>query len=105
MTNPQECLDPVLSAAKTRLPAGIGLTLIVEAPLFASLVAVMVALPGAKAVTNPLGETVATVASLVVQVMLRPVRTLPATSKVVAVNPSVLVTAIVALDGVTVTVA
>jgi hypothetical protein len=99
------CFEPVLSDENTRLPVGMGMVVMAEVPLLPSLVAVMVVLPEAAALTRPVGDTVATAGLLVVHITLRPVRTLWATSRVVAVRPSVLPTAIVALVGATVTVA
>lgn len=58
-------------------------------PLFPSLVAVMVAVPGAAAVTAPLDETVATEVALVVQVTARPDRAAPPASRGVAVRVTV----------------
>src|SRR5690242_6608698 len=83
----------------------MGFTVMLAVPLTPSLVAVIVAMPEAWAVTKPVEETVAVAALLVVHVTSRPVRTFLAMSKVVAVNPSVLPTTIVALVGATVTLA
>ena len=47
---------------------GTGITVTAAVPLFPSLVAVMVAVPGATAVTKPLAETVATAVALEDQV-------------------------------------
>src|SRR5512142_48541 len=89
------------------LPTGTGLTVIVDVPLLPSLVAVIVALfpPLPAPVTTPVDETVATVASLVLHAIVRPVRTFPFASFVTAVSCTVLPTSIVALEGVTVTLA
>jgi hypothetical protein len=83
---------------------GIGVTVIEDVPLFPSLVAVITAAPLATAVTTPVDETVAKVGSLDDQVTTRPVRTLPLTSFVVAVNWWVKPTVSVAEEGLTVTV-
>ena len=59
-------------------------TVIVADPDFPSLVAVMVAVPAATAVTRPLAETVAMGLELVVQVTVRPVSSAPLASRSVA---------------------
>jgi len=64
---------------------GIGITLRSADPFFPSLVAVMLALPAAIAVTRPLVDTVATPVLSEDQVMLRPVNTTLLASRVVAV--------------------
>jgi len=71
--------------------------------LFPSLVAVIVAEPAALAVTSPLPLTVATAALLVAQVMVRPVRTVPAASFVVALSCVVAPTRSPAVAGLRVT--
>jgi hypothetical protein len=53
-------------------------------PLFPSLVAVIVALPVATAVTTPLLETVAIEGALVAHVTLRPFRIVPFASRTIA---------------------
>src|SRR5216684_300925 len=78
-------------------------TVIVAVPLFASLVAVIVAAPAAIPVTTPLPLTVATPALLVAQVIVRPVRGFPFASFGVAVNCTVCPTATLAVAGLTVT--
>jgi len=65
---------------------GTTMTVIAAVPLFPSLVAVIVADPTATAVTRPLADTVATAGALLDHAMLRPARTLPAESLVVAVS-------------------
>ncbi len=65
---------------------GTTVTVIAAVPLFPSLVTVIVADPTATAVTRPLADTVATAGALLDHAMLRPVRTLPAESLVVAVS-------------------
>ena len=62
------------------------MTVMDAVPLFPSLVAVMVAEPGAIAVTNPFEETVAIEPLDVDQATDRPVRTLPFASRTVACN-------------------
>ena len=71
--------------------------------VFPSLVAVMVAEPGATPVTWPLGLTVATVVSLLFHVTVRPARVPPAESFGVAVTCVVCPTRIEAVAGETVT--
>jgi len=61
-------------------------TVIVDVPLCPSLVAVITAVPVAFAVTRPAGETLADAGLLDDHVTVRPVRTLPFTSLVVAVS-------------------
>jgi len=61
-------------------------TVTVAVPLCPSLVAVITVEPVELAPTNPLPLTVATPELLLVQVMVRPVRTLPLASLRVAVN-------------------
>lgn len=54
------------------------MTVATDAPLFPSLVAVIVAVPAPTALTIPVDETVATVELLVVHVTTRSVTTVPA---------------------------
>jgi hypothetical protein len=82
---------------------GTGVTVIADVPLFPSLVAVMVAVPSAPAVTSPLTSTVAIVTSLDVQATTRPVKTLLAASRVTAVSCVVEPTTTPAVLGVTAT--
>ena len=65
---------------------GTGFTVIADVPLFPSLVAVIVAEPGATAVTRPFASTVATPSALVVQLIVRPESGLPFASSGVAVS-------------------
>jgi hypothetical protein len=65
---------------------GTTVTVIADVPFLPSLVAVIVADPAATPVTNPLADTVATPAALVLHVTVRPVNTPPAESLVVAVS-------------------
>lgn len=83
---------------------GTSVTVIVDVPLFPSLVAVIVAEPGATAVTRPEAETVAAAVALDDHVTVRPVRTLPPPSRTVAVSCDVFVTRSVAVLGETETV-
>ncbi len=74
-------------------------------PLCPSLVAVMVAVPVATAVRRPAASTVATAALLDPQVTVRPERTFPAESRVVAAIWTVLPTPRLAAAGDTLTAA
>jgi hypothetical protein len=74
-------------------------------PLLPSLVAVIVTVPTARAVTNPLAVTAATVESDEAHVTARPDRTLFAASLIVAVSCTVPPTCSVLLPGVTATLA
>ena len=76
-----------------------------EEPDWPSLVAVTLALPAPAAVTNPVPFTVATAVFALVQVMVRPVSTVPFASLRVAVSCCVLPNETVADAGATVTVA
>lgn len=58
-------------------------------PCLFSLVAVIVALPGATAVITPAPETRATFAALLLHAMVRPLSELPAESRTVAVAVAV----------------
>src|SRR5436305_1837169 len=60
---------------------GTGVTVIVEGPLFPSLVAVIVAVPAALPVTSPLAVTVATAVLLLPQLTVRPDNGLPLASR------------------------
>src|SRR5438128_1945878 len=82
---------------------GTVVTVIAAVLVFPSLVAVMVAEPGATPVTWPLGLTVATVVSLLFHVTVRPARVPPAESFGVAVTCVVCPTRIEAVAGETVT--
>jgi hypothetical protein len=76
----------VLGASATDTEAtGTGITVTVALPIFPSLVAVIVAVPGATAVTKPDEDTVATAEASELQTMVRPVSTLLPASSVVAV--------------------
>src|SRR6187200_1286440 len=65
---------------------GFGLTVIVEVPVFPSLTALIVAVPGAIAVTSPVDDTLATPAALVDQTTVRLANTCPAASRGSAVS-------------------
>ena len=84
------------------LATGAGVTVIVEVPDFPSLVAVIVAVPGATPVTVP-PDTVAIALLFEVQVTTRLVTTAPFTSFTVAVSVVVVVATTVAVVGDTVT--
>jgi hypothetical protein len=65
---------------------GATVTVIAVVPLLPSLVAVIVAVPTATADTRPLPDTVATAGASLDHAILRPVRTAPVESFVVAVS-------------------
>ena len=79
--------------------------MIEELPVFPSLVAVIVAVPRATAVTTPLAETAAIVGALDVHAMVRPVNRLLLASLVSADSWSVEPRMILGAGGLTVTVA
>ena len=85
---------------------GASVTVIEDVPVFVSLVAVIVVAPAATAVTRPFASTVAAAGLLEVHVTTRPVSTLLAASRSVAVSccVGVIPTTRLAEDGVTVTV-
>jgi len=70
----------------TTVLTGIGVTVTLVEPLFPSLVAVIDADPGATAVNNPDGDTVATPEADVVQTTVRPKTLFPAASDVLAIS-------------------
>jgi hypothetical protein len=70
-----------VAGATVTLPTGTGVTLTVAVPDLDSLVAMMVAVPGATAVTTPLADTAATAGLLDVQVTGRSVTTAPFASR------------------------
>src|SRR5437867_1062293 len=82
---------------------GTGVTVIVEGPLFPSLVAVIVAVPAALPVTSPLAVTVATAVLLLPQLTVRPDNGLPLASFGVAVSCTVWPACTDAVLGLTVT--
>ena len=85
--------------------AGTPPTVIAAVPLFPSPLAVIVAEPTPIPVTNPLGETVATLGALEAQLTVRPLSSLPAASFKLVANWVVAPTSTVAVVGVTLTVA
>jgi hypothetical protein len=95
-------IDAVVGETAT-LATGATATVMAEVPAFPSLVAVMVVLPAATAVTTPDVETVATPVALLDQVTARPVSTALLASVSVAVNACVPPTIIDALVGETAT--
>jgi hypothetical protein len=90
ISTPRVTVPPTVSAAldgcTTTLATGTGDTVTDAFPLAPSLVAVMVAVPTPFVVTSPDCETVATPASLELQLMTRPESGEPFTSRGVAVN-------------------
>src|SRR5437899_12906826 len=83
---------------------GVGVVTVTVAPPFTlSLVAVMVAVPEATPLPNPLASTVATPLLLLAHVTVRPDRTLPLESFTVAVNCCFCPTVSLALVGDTTT--
>jgi hypothetical protein len=99
---------PVVGAETLTVATGSTVTVIEDAPVFVSLVAVIVTGPPAlTAVTKPFASTVATAVFADVQVMVRPFSTRPSASFVTAVSCCVGVTPTMRLvvAGVTVTVA
>jgi hypothetical protein len=83
------CVPPtimgVTGAETVTAATGAGVTVIVAFPLFPSLVALILAVPSATAVTTPWASTVATAVLFEAQVIVRPVSVLPLASSVVAV--------------------
>jgi hypothetical protein len=102
-------VDPMFTLAgdgvTVTVETGTIVTVMVEVPPCPSLVAVIVADPAATAETRPPLETVATLVALLDQVMVRPVRTLPAASFVVAVSCALVPMRSSLVAGATVTVA
>jgi hypothetical protein len=92
-----------VAGATVTLATGTGVTVSVAVPDFPSLVAVIVAPPGATAVTTPPGDTVATVVLLDAQATARPVTTTPFTSVTTAVSVVVCPTIMSAVVGCTAT--
>ena len=78
--------------------------MIADVPLLPSLLAVIVAVPNATAVTRPDGETVATFVLLDAQLTARPGSTLPTESSVIAVSCAVVPGAMLSLGGCTTTI-
>jgi hypothetical protein len=94
-----------VAGATVTVATGAWLTLIAADPVCPSLVAVIVAVPVPCAVTNPLPFTVTTLLALVDHTIVRPVSTLPAASRGVAVNCPVCPAVRFTVAGATVTVA
>jgi hypothetical protein len=82
----------------------MGVTVTIDDPLLPSLVAVMVTEPPKTPATRPVGDTVALLPSLDVQVIVRPVRIPPSESRNVAVMRTVSPWKIFAVVGAVVTV-
>ena len=79
------CTDPLAGLIVTDA-TGTWLTVIPAVPVRPSLVAVMVAVPAEPPVTRPFEFTVAMPEALVLHETERPVSTLPAASRVVALS-------------------
>jgi hypothetical protein len=77
---------PKLVGCNVTLPTGTGKTVTLAVPLFPSLVAVIVTVPGVTPVTRPEAETVAIAVLLELHVTTRSVTTVPFRSFTVAVN-------------------
>src|SRR2546422_6415545 len=84
-------------------PPVAAVTVILEAPLLPSLVAVIVAEPATFAVTRPLALTVATVVLSLDHVIVRPASGVPLASRGVAVSCTVWPTSTLGEAGLTVT--
>jgi len=87
--------------ATVTVDTGTRVTETADVPLLPSLVAVMVAEPGATAVTRPEPDTVAAAVALDDHVTVWPVSTLPPASRTVAASWDVLPTRSVAVFGAT----
>ena len=94
-----------VAGCTTTLPTGTGVTATVDVPVFPSAVALIVAEPGARAVTTPVVETLATAVLLEVQVTGRSVTTVPLASFTVIDNAAVSPTCRLAVGGCIVTLA
>src|SRR5439155_377046 len=94
---------PAVAGETATEATGTSVTVITAVLRWPSLVAVIVAEPGATPVTCPLALTRATLVSLVPHVTVRPVKVLPAESCGVAVSCTVCPTATLAVAGETVT--
>src|SRR5207302_7486421 len=92
-------LSSKVSWKSTTPPPEPPVTVTTAAPLWPSLVAVIVADPAAAPVTSPLADTVATAQALDVQATARPVSTLPAASFSVAVSCTAPPTSMTAVTG------
>jgi hypothetical protein len=80
---------PALGGDTATVLTGTSETVIVLVPLFVSLVAVIVAVPGATAVTKPVDDTVATAVLFDPHVTTRSVTTVPTLSVTVATSAAV----------------
>jgi hypothetical protein len=87
------------------IAAGAGSTVIVAVPMIPSIVAVIVAVPGAMPVTSPLVLTMAAAAFKVAQLTVRPVSVCPAESRAITTNCCVAPARMLASVGATLTVA
>jgi hypothetical protein len=85
-------LTPVRGAVSVTETMGTRETVMTEVDDFPSEVPVMVAVPGATAVTSPVAETVATAGAELLQVVVLPVSVPPIESSVEEVNCCVCVT-------------
>src|SRR5262245_25213624 len=85
--------------ATTTVATGIGVTVTVAFPVFPSLVAVIVADPGVTPVTSPVFDTVATAGLPDVNVIGRPLSTLPSASVTCALSCVVCPTTTLACPG------
>jgi hypothetical protein len=101
---PPSVIDSVAGVTAT-LATGTGATATVAVPERPSLVAVIVADPGATAVTSPVLDTVATVVPELDHVTVRPSRAAPLADCGVAVSCAIPPTKICAVAGVTTTLA
>src|SRR3989475_391259 len=98
--------DPLCNRHEPVVGGGGGggvVTVTFAVPLFPSLVAVIVAVPAATPVTSPFAETVAALALLVAQLMLRPLSAVPLASLGVAVSCTVAATSSAGAAGLTLT--
>jgi hypothetical protein len=94
-----------VAGVTTTLATGTGATVMVDAPDFPSMVAVIVTVPADTAVTTPAEFTVARALLLLVQATVRRYSGCPSASRGVAVNVVVFPTTTVAVAGETTTVA
>ena len=88
------CVVPPMTAldgdgVTVTVDTGASVTSTVDVPVFVSLVAVIVVVPGARPMTTPACETVATTGLLEVHETTRPLSTLPFASFIVALSVAV----------------